>query len=269
MDVEQRFERVAEGSGGGKIRNRGLTADGIDLQKASPGDFLSRLWALFGPPNSLSDEGFEYYLRDRQTGLVFEAYSGASGPAYAGPPLDVQRLMPVLEAFDEMLDATSPVDCAIEFPADFGRYRIGSRSGQPFETLLEIGDRELAMKIQTAAEVLQQPNADPWIYCNALLELTNAWGRAPDELKNRETQGYRLLARSLWVKAFASIEDNILEKFDTGKPDTNSSTETLSQVALVQLKEVADKCGIDWNAFEERYQSTLAQAAEVLARREE
>jgi hypothetical protein len=66
-----RFEQVSssEAAGTGRVRNR------INLQKSDAfGDFLSRLWALYGPPSEVGYEGFDYTFRDKETGVIFTAY---------------------------------------------------------------------------------------------------------------------------------------------------------------------------------------------------
>ena len=77
---QRRFVR-GRNAGGAKIRNR----------RESPGMFLGRLWALFGRPTVLTDAGYSYSVHDRDTDSKFEAYSGASGPAYGAAPSDAKK----------------------------------------------------------------------------------------------------------------------------------------------------------------------------------
>src|SRR5512135_2913495 len=121
-----RFERDRS-LGGGKIRNR--------TRDAPVGDFLGRLWTLFGRPESIDDSGFTYGIRDRETGLRFYAYSGASGPAFGGSPKGAKQLAPVLRAFEALLDSTPLSDCSIEIPAGTGRVTFGVEHGAPFERI--------------------------------------------------------------------------------------------------------------------------------------
>src|SRR4051794_5253615 len=104
-----RFER-AEGGGGARIASR----------EESRAELLGRMWALFGPPDAAVDGGFEYGLRDRDTGLRFEVYAGPTGPAYGGPPAKHERLAPVIEAFEQLLDRTPLADCAFVVPDERG-----------------------------------------------------------------------------------------------------------------------------------------------------
>lgn len=94
------------------------------------GDFLSRLWKLFGPPDEIAYEGFTYIIKDSKTGIIFSAYCAGSGPAFGGSEsalLDVS-----LDDFEKLLENTSPADCEIEFPNDFGIFRTGAHNGIPF-----------------------------------------------------------------------------------------------------------------------------------------
>jgi hypothetical protein len=127
-----RFVRipVAEMFGSSKIRNR--KGSPLDPMRDT-GDFLSRIWALFGPPDSVEFEGFSYAFRDAQTDKRFSAYSVGSGPAFGGFPADRNQLLPVLDEFEAMLEVIVPTDCQIEYDTDFGRYRSGSRNGTPFD----------------------------------------------------------------------------------------------------------------------------------------
>jgi hypothetical protein len=131
-----RFVRVSQTEllGSSKIRNYVFST----LHPTrSTGDFLSRIWALYGSPDSVQFEGFSYAFRDTKTGIRFSAYSAGSGPAFGGFPLDREQLLPVLDDFGAMLDETKPVDCQIEYETDFGRYRSGSRNNKPFDEEVE------------------------------------------------------------------------------------------------------------------------------------
>ena len=128
MSTQFRFERSAKDCGGSKIRNR-WDSDALSA-RAHPGELLGRLWCLFGAPDHIEYEGFTYNLRDRETGLCFRAYSGASGPAYGGRKEDATALGPVLGALDVLLDSSEPAECLIEYDTDFGRYVVGWSDGR-------------------------------------------------------------------------------------------------------------------------------------------
>lgn len=132
MRPEERFQRADAPCFGSKIANRvdfyggsaALFASdrALALRLFSVGDFVSRLWARFGPPRSVGDEGFTYDLVDRETGLAFSAYSAGSGPAYGG-----DATLEVLEVFERWIASTPPVECTIEYGTDFGLTRAGAR----------------------------------------------------------------------------------------------------------------------------------------------
>jgi hypothetical protein len=112
--------------------NARLTAD----RAMDRGEFLGRLWAQFGPA-STRHGGFEYYLRDRETNLDFIAYSGPHGPTYGGDPEQRHLLLRVVEAFEELLEHTKPVDCAMEYVAEAdyggGKWVVGCKDGRSFD----------------------------------------------------------------------------------------------------------------------------------------
>lgn len=98
----------------------------------SIGGFLAKLWSIFGQPQSIDFEGYSYTIHDKLTDLVFTAYCGASGPAYGGQHDNANRLLPVLDLFDAMLEQTPLADCEVEFETDFGMYKTGSKNGQSY-----------------------------------------------------------------------------------------------------------------------------------------
>jgi len=131
-----RFERARERQGVCKLFSRTDVAPQLAYDEAcEPSFFLAHPWPHFGPPQSC-DDGFEYDVVDRETGLGFTAYSGASGPSYGGPMRGHEALRPVIEAFEAMLATTQPVDCEVTFAADEeyggGKWVLGFREGRPF-----------------------------------------------------------------------------------------------------------------------------------------
>jgi hypothetical protein len=125
-----RFRLSKTGSGGSKILSRDEV--GPDEPRAL---FLGRLWARFGAATPI-DDGFQYLLRDDQTGIVFTAYSGASGPSYGGA-VSQTALEPVVRALEALLAATPPADCSLETSLDIdyggGKVILGVKKGEPFE----------------------------------------------------------------------------------------------------------------------------------------
>jgi hypothetical protein len=129
MSTQLRFERSGKECGGSKIRNR--WAWNSPSARAHPGKLLGRLLGLFGAPDHIEYEGFTYNLRDRETGLCFRVYSGASGPAYGGRQKDAMALCPVLDSLDVLLGRSEPAECLIEYDTDFGRYAVGWSDDRP------------------------------------------------------------------------------------------------------------------------------------------
>ena len=109
----------------GKIRN----------ESAPYGDFLSRMWANFGKPESVMLEGFNYFIKDKRSNIVFLAYFGASGPGYAAKKNDIEKLKPRIAIFESILDKSKNVDCEQEIETDFGIYLCGAKNGIAYDKL--------------------------------------------------------------------------------------------------------------------------------------
>ena len=101
------------------------------------GDFLSRIWSIYGPPDSINYEGFNYTFIHAPSKLTLTVYSAGSGPAYGGMRKDHELLLKVIEEFEQQLDESIPVDCQIEFDTDHGLVQAGYKSSKPFERLVE------------------------------------------------------------------------------------------------------------------------------------
>jgi len=102
--------------------------------RGEPGNLLCRLWALYGPPPGTPEGGFRYVVQDAELGYVLVAYADAAGPAFGavitndeGHRLgDEDRITRSVDDFVHLVDATRPVDCALEV----GGRTIGVRSGE-------------------------------------------------------------------------------------------------------------------------------------------
>jgi len=132
-----RFKRAPSQIVGPKLFSRREVNSRLTVDRAMDrGAFLARLWAQLGPA-ATRDGGFEYYVRDLETNLGFVAYSGPSGPSYGGELDQRFALRRVLEAFEEVLERTSPVDCAIEYTAERdyggGKWVLGHKEGRSFD----------------------------------------------------------------------------------------------------------------------------------------
>jgi Zn-dependent protease len=116
------------------------------------GDFLSRLWALYGEPD-LMENSFVYTLRDKKTGFIFTAYCFSFFPAFGSNEREKSKLILSLYLFNKLLEETEPVDCHVEIAIDFSKFpdnvideeeyrkhpeiykatfKIGSKDGIPF-----------------------------------------------------------------------------------------------------------------------------------------
>ncbi|HTL32268.1 MAG TPA: hypothetical protein VL326_04045, partial [Kofleriaceae bacterium] len=74
-----RFRRTKQLLGARLFTRREVNARLPIERSLDRGEFLARLWAVLGRPQSRKG-GFEYYIRDSETGLEFIAYAGRKGP---------------------------------------------------------------------------------------------------------------------------------------------------------------------------------------------
>ena len=65
--------------------------------------FLSQWWALFGMPPATTYEGFVYQIIHLESGIVFQAYSGASGPAYCFSDIHKEKAKLIINSLEELL----------------------------------------------------------------------------------------------------------------------------------------------------------------------
>lgn len=132
IDVELGREMARARSWAGATRLRG-DAEGRD----DAGNWLCRLTALYGPPPGVTDTGFRYVFRDRESERVLVAYTDERGPAMGavitapeGYRLgDEDRTAAAVDAFVALVDATRPADCSLEV----GGRTIGMRGDRPFD----------------------------------------------------------------------------------------------------------------------------------------
>jgi len=132
-----RFKRSPSQIVGSRLFTRRELNSKLNVDEAiDRGVFLGRLWGLFGKPSPRFG-GFEYFLRDADTGLEFIAYVGPHGPCYGGDPAQRHALRPVLEAFDAMIARSRATPCAIEYTSDRehggGTWVLGYRDGRSFD----------------------------------------------------------------------------------------------------------------------------------------
>ena len=84
------------------------------------GNFLCRLWAHYGAPTEVSDEGFRYVMRDTVLDQIVVALLDTRGPSLAviptdaeGHRIDEERLAQSVDALAIAIDATRPIDCEL------------------------------------------------------------------------------------------------------------------------------------------------------------
>jgi hypothetical protein len=132
-----RFRRAPQLLGSKLFHRRDVNARLSTERSLDRGEFLGRLWALFGRPQQRQG-GFEYYVRDSETGLDFIAYAGRHGPCYGGELETRPALRRVIEAFEELLETTEPVDCSTEYTPEIqvgtDTWVLGYRAGRSFDT---------------------------------------------------------------------------------------------------------------------------------------
>ncbi|WP_143774443.1 hypothetical protein [Niastella vici] len=133
MEVKNSFQRIDDkyAAGTSLIMNRNIA-----YVQAPIGDFLSRIWNLYGKPTEISYEGFGYTFKDVKTGLIFTVYSAGSGPAYGGDDSNKDKLLPIITRFDNMLTVTDNADCEITVENDFGTMKTGSKNGVPYDKMI-------------------------------------------------------------------------------------------------------------------------------------
>jgi hypothetical protein len=245
---------------GDKIRNR--------ARDAPVGDFLGRLWTLFGPPRSIDDSGFTYGVRDRQTGLRFTAYSGPSGPAFGGSPKEVRKLAPVLDAFEDLLERTPLSDCSIEIPTSTRRVMIGVENGAPFSKTVHDKPQPFKSEIAKARRVLVKKQQNPMTWFDALLHLRDAHQALAKPPADGDEAAYREVMRELWTKtADASIAELTEElKYPEDEVDRNL-LRIILKPTLGSLEDAAPSAGVDWAAFEKRHAAILERARRLLGSR--
>lgn len=234
--VQDRFER-AQGGMGGKIANR----------EESRAEFLGRMWALFGPPDAVGDGGFTYGLRDRDTGLLFEAYAGPTGPAYGGPMGCRDELAPVIDAFDRLLDQTPLADCTLELPLEEGHDVIGVEHGKPFERHL----RPEIDRVAEAKQTLASDDRNPMIYYLAMVKLAEV---SADE---------HALLGELWQRALRAAIAELERQLTQPTPDRTALMGVLD-VTLPALENTASLAGVDHAAALRPLRSKLDAARRAL-----
>lgn len=132
VEVELGREMARARSWAGGSRLHGEIAGRDDV-----GNWLCRLVALYGPPPGVTDTGFRYVFRDRESTRIIVAYADAGGPAMGAVITapegwrlgDEDRTGAAVDAFVALVEATRPADCTLEIAG----HTVGMRGGWPLE----------------------------------------------------------------------------------------------------------------------------------------
>lgn len=110
-----------------------------------PGDFLGRLWSLYGEPDDM-ENGFSYTLMEKKSGIIFTAHYQNGVPGYGSFKRDEQQVVPLLYRFEALLKQREPVDCSYAVKDRGGSREIGVENGDPYYDIyfdiLESGRKE-------------------------------------------------------------------------------------------------------------------------------
>lgn len=126
-------ERGREAARGRSWAGSALLRDGA-RGRGSSGNFLCRLWALYGPPPALPEDGFRYVVHDEELDYVLVAYVDDRGPALGAVITneeghrigDEDRIARSVDALATLIDATRPIDCELSVAG----HAIGVRGGR-------------------------------------------------------------------------------------------------------------------------------------------
>lgn len=134
-----------------------------------PGDFLARLQALFGEPDSI-DNGFSYTLMEQESGIRFTAnFKAGQSASYRYIEKDRKQAIALVYRFEALLQKTTPVECSFAYSDQFARREIGFYNGEPyfdtfFENEKEIGSVELLDLIEPVSIQLDEFDRMLYVY---------------------------------------------------------------------------------------------------------
>jgi hypothetical protein len=201
------------------------TVDPAVARKSKSGDFLARIWSIYGPPGSGGAfDRFEYVFIDRETKLLFTAYSAQSGPSYGGaytydgpwpPPAsyaphlharwDRTQLLATVRGFEALLERAPLADCLLLQHVDEGLMRIGARDGKVLPVDMTFGEqidfyadwirREGPYPKGNVPEFLRNPGA----------QVRELWLEFSDERDRKERPDALEMARDSWRRDLARL----------------------------------------------------------------
>ena len=246
MASEPRFER-AKDVGGGRI----------DSREGSPGEYLAKLWTLFGPPEGQSDGGAYYSVRDRNTGREFVVSTNALGISYGGPfvspePRDFEKTekayAPVFAAFDSLLAVTPLADCTFELKVGDGKIILGAKDGVAFER--NVQPRPSRERAIARAERALAGDGDAGFYYDETVTLLDS---VPDA---------RELLAKLWHRALSEAIATLDSELAKSKP--GGMIYPLLESVLPRLEDAAGDIGVDSAAAFSSHAATLEAARRAI-----
>jgi hypothetical protein len=212
-----RFER-AKGAGGVIVEDR----------EGSPGEYLAKLWMLFGPPDEVGDGSALYGVRDRETGQAFSVSTNVAGISYGAPP-DHDALQAVFEAFDAVLEVTPLADCTVEMQVGERTLVLGAKNGVPFQR--DVQRRSTREQALARAEQALASEGDVGFFYDETVSLLDI---APDA---------RELLEKLWRRALAEAVATL--EGELSRPNPGGMIYPILESLLPRLEEAADDIGID------------------------
>lgn len=131
--MESRFVKNNNHRSGARVKDISILIPKIRSE------FYVRLYTLLGTNPEVSDEGYEFFIKDRLTGLEFSAGLTGFGPGYFSND-NSPGAKEIIDLFHEDLfkNLTELKECKLEFQHDFGNTFLGYEKG----SLIEIDEEE-------------------------------------------------------------------------------------------------------------------------------
>ncbi|HET9990600.1 MAG TPA: hypothetical protein VFQ65_18855, partial [Kofleriaceae bacterium] len=227
MANKPRFERAKDVAG-----------VGIDSREGPPGEYLAKLWTLFGPPEGESDGSAYYSVRDRETGRKFLVSTNAAGVSYGGAPIsshprDFEKTEkaygPVFAAFDALLAVTPLADCTVEMQVGDGKIILGAKDGVPFER--NVQPQPTRAQAIARGEAALAGEGDAGFFYDETVTLLDI---VPDA---------GVLLGKLWHRALAEAVATL--KGELSRPNPGGMIYPIIESILPRLEKAAEKIGID------------------------
>ena len=120
------------------LRNRERVKDiSITIPKIRS-EFYVRLYTLLNCDPEISYEGYEFFIKDIQTGKEFSAGLTGFGPGYFATDKSIETMDMVSQFHDYLFKGLSDLkECKIEIEHDFGRSVFGFQNNELIEIDIE------------------------------------------------------------------------------------------------------------------------------------